>query len=591
MTSPLLSAALDAHRAGRLDEAELSYRAVLAADPNDADALHLLGLLRDRAGARDEGERLIRAAIAIRDEAVFNMNLGTMLLADGRPGEAEAAYRRALALRPDLRDAAGRLAALLLGGGGRDAEAARVLDETLRHGSRSPEILNMLGVARMRGGDAEGAEWAFLEVLELAPGQVDARFNLGLLYSGRGRLAEAEAAFRAVLAAAPDHAEAQHELAGVLIAARRLDEARARCDAALALRPHHAAARFNLGLLQVEAGEMEEAEASFRGVLAHHPDHARAQLALGTLLLGRGAFAEGWPLHEARSAAGATRGGFTAAPDVPYPRWAGEDLAGRAILVWAEQGFGDAIQFVRFATELKRRGAARVTLATFPALARLFANVAGVDRIVTEIADPGPHDYWTYPLSIPLHLGTTIDTIPAALPYLKADPALVERWASRLPEGGFRVGLVWRGSPTQDNDARRSLPGLATLEPLWSVPGISFVSLQKGEGEADARAWAEAGRLTDLGPQLLDFSDTAAVVDRLDLVISVCTSVAHLAGALGTPCWILLPAKGADWRWLQDREDSPWYPGAVRLFRHGTGEGWDAVVARVAAALETFARR
>ncbi len=588
MTTIDRATALEVHRSGRLAEAEALYRAILAADPRDADALHLLGLVRQKRGDPAEGERLIRGAIAVKDAGVFHMNLGTLLLGAGRPDEAEAAYRHAVAVQPDLADAAGRLGAMLLTAG-RPGEADAVLTEAVRHKKGSAELLNMLGVARMKSGDLEGAGWALGEALVSAPGSADVRFNLGLLHAVGGRAGEAEAAFRAVLAAQPDHAEAHHNLGAALMRARRLDEARAAVEAALALRPDHADARFDLGLLQVEAGEPAEAEASFRRALEAAPDLTRAKLALGTVLLARGAYAEGWPLKEARHAADA-REAFVAPPLVAYPRWAGEDLAGKSLLVWAEQGFGDAIQFVRYMPELKRRGASWLTVATFPPLAALFAGVEGVDRVVTETGDPGPHDYWTYPLSIPLHLGTTLDTIPARLPYLHASPALKARWRPRLPERGLRVGLAWRGSPIQDNNERRSLPGLATLAPLWSVPGVSFVSLQKGEGEAEARTWADEGKLVDLGSAVGDFADTAAIVEQLDLVISVCTSVAHLAGALGKPCWILLPAKGADWRWLRDRDDSPWYPDVVRLFRQRRDGDWVETVAEVAAALAERAR-
>ena len=228
---------------------------------------------------------------------------------------------------------------------------------------------------------------------------------------------------------------------------------------------------------------------------------------------------------------------------------------------------------------------------TFVPLAELFAELDGVDGVVTDIATIGPHDFWSFLLSVPLHLGTTLDSLPAPVPYLRASPARVARWAPRLPEGGLRVGLVWAGERRHDNDENRSMPSLGALEPLWRTPvaDLHFVSLQKGRGEDEARLWAGAGRLVELGSGLADFADTAAVVAQLDLVVCVDTAVAHLAGALGTPCWVMLPAKGTDWRWMRKRTDSPWYPGSVRLFRQGQAGEWSGVVGEVAAALEAFA--
>ena len=588
MTSPLLSAALDAHLAGRLADAERSYRAALDEDPGNADALHLLGLVRERGGDAAEGEALIRRAIAIRDEAVFNMNLATLLLGSGRHAEAEAAYRRSLAIRPDLRDAAGRLGTMLLTTG-RAAEADDVLTEVLRHGTGSVDLLNLLGVARLQIDDFEGAEWAWREALALAPQAANIHYNLGNLFTRSRQIDRAEASFRAAIAHHPEHVDAHYNLGTMLLNEGRLAEARAAFDSTLSLRPDHGDARFNIGLLQVEAGETEGAEASFRGLIAAAPDRADARLALGTMLLRRGDFAEGWPLYEARYAGG-LREAFNVLPDVSYPQWKGEDLAGKSILLWPEQGYGDAIQFVRYVPELKRRGAARVTLGCHGPLARLFAAVEGADAVVTERERLGHHDYWALPLSLPLHLGTVPGSIPASLPYLHASDDLKAAWSQRLPDGGLKVGLAWKGAAIHGNDARRSLPSLSNLEPLWrtSRADLHFIGLQKGEGEVEARDWASAGRLIDLGRDLRDFADTAAVVDQLDLVITVDTSVAHLAGALGKPCWVLLPAKGADWRWLEGRSDSPWYPGTMRLFRQERDGNWSDVVGAIAAALKTF---
>ncbi len=305
-------------------------------------------------------------------------------------------------------------------------------------------------------------------------------------------------------------------------------------------------------------------------------------------MLARGAFEDGWPLFEARRDPRSPEA--LPAPALPFPEWTGEPLDGKSLLVWFEQGFGDEIQTARYVPWLKDRGAARVSLVCKPQLAQLFATLPGVDAVIPASghAQIDPHDYWVPPFSIPYRAGARLETIPAEIPYLAATLDRRVRWDRALPPGDLRIGLAWRGSAALKNDANRSLAGLSTLAPLWSVPGAVFVSLQKGSGEEEADKAPPGQPIIPLGAGIADFADTAAIIDQLDLVISVDTAVAHLAGALGKPCWVLLPRIGTDWRWLRDRDDSPWYP-TLRLFRQGEGETWDAVIVRVAEALALYA--
>ena len=241
------------------------------------------------------------------------------------------------------------------------------------------------------------------------------------------------------------------------------------------------------------------------------------------------------------------------------------------------------IQFCRYLPVLKAKGAAHVALICHPPLKPLFATLDSVDEII-GFDEPLPathYDFWTAPLSLPYHCATRLGTIPATLPYLQADPERIARWQPLLPPGGLRVGLVWKGSRGFENDPDRSLPSLDVLAPLGEVPGVRFVSLQKGAGEDEAAQPPRELPLVDLGSRLADFADTAAVVAGLDLVISVDTAVAHLAGALAKPCWLLLPDYKADWRWLADRGDSPWYPGVMRLFRQARAGDWSSVVTQL----------
>jgi len=251
------------------------------------------------------------------------------------------------------------------------------------------------------------------------------------------------------------------------------------------------------------------------------------------------------------------------------------------------------LQFGRYLPLLKAHGAARIEVACRAELHPVFAAHDAVDGVLDHgeaIAKAAGFDCWTSLMSVPFHMGTTIDTIPEAV-WVKPEPALQARWRERLDAlpPGPRIGLVWKGNPRHHNDANRSLPSLAMLARLWTVPGLNFVSLQKGRGEDEAVSPPAGQPLLNLGPELKDFADTAAVVSALDLVICVDTSTAHLAGALGKPCWVMLPGHDVDWRWLYEGHDSPWYPGTVRLFRQTHAGGWPALVSAVRkACVETF---
>jgi hypothetical protein len=318
-------------------------------------------------------------------------------------------------------------------------------------------------------------------------------------------------------------------------------------------------------------------------------DYGEASFGLAVLLLGMGRFEEGWQLYESRYVQPTFVHHKTRAM-LPCPQWAGTPLAGKSVLVWQEDGLGDMLQFSRYFSLLKAQGAARIAFVCAPALHRLMSRVDGVDEVLDHAgghARATEFDCWTSLLSVPLYLRTTFDTIPRAV-RLTVEPTFVERWRpvlDTLPPGR-RIGLVWKGNAKHHNDANRSLPSLATLAPLWRVPGLSFVSLQKGQGEDEAREPPVDQPLLDLGTKVTDFADTAAIIAQLDLVICVDTSIAHLAASLGKQCWVMLPERDVDWRWLHDRDDSPWYPHTLRLFRRAPGEDWAASVERVAQACE-----
>lgn len=423
------------------------------------------------------------------------------------------------------------------------------------------------------------------------PAQV--HFERALSLVAMDRYAEAELEYRHVLRLLPDAAAAHSNLGNVLEVLGRLPEAETHVRLAAMLDPALPEAHYNLGSIARQSGRLDEAEAAYRRALALRPDYPDAAFGLATLLLGRGRFEEGWRRYESRY----THPRFVHADTVrrlACRQWQGEPLAGRAVLVWQEDGLGDMIQFARYLPMLKAAGARQVTVACVGGLHRLFAGLPGVDAVVdhdTAQAQAVCFDCWTSLLSAPCHFGTTLDTIPAPLAPA-ADAARLAHW--RAPLAALtrerKVGLVWQGNPRHHNDAHRSLPSLATLAPLWAAPGIDFVSLQKGEGEAQAAQPPAGQPLLHLGTAVGDLADSAAVIVQLDLLIGVDTAAVHLAASLGVPCWVLLPARDVDWRWMQAGEDSPWYPGSMRLFRQWGDEGWERVVARVARALDAWAR-
>ncbi len=532
-------------------------------------------------------------------------NLGALLARQRRHAEAEACDRRALELAPDHVVALANLAVLLADTGQRD-EAETCHRQALALAPDNAAVHSNLGVLLAASKRPAEAELHYRRALELAPDSASAHTNLGLLLQEQRQFDAAEAHQRRALALAPDSAEIHSNLGNLLARRGREDEAEALLRRALVLDPEWAAAHNNLGVLLADQWRDDAAEHHFRRALALRPDYPLARLDLGCLLLAQGRFDEGWRLHEARHDPALPDNGI-ARPDLALPAWQGESLAGRALLVWPEQGLGDQIQFCRYVPRLKALGAARITLVCQRPLQALFETLAGVDAVVgADIVDNafavdpaaiGTHDCWTFPLSLPALLRTDLASLPEVeLPYLRAPPQRVAEWERRQRDAGdgnddglMRIGLVWRGNPRHDNDAERSLPGLATLAPLWQLPGLRFVSLQAGRAGIEASAAPPGQPLRHVGAALRDFADTAAALAAIDLLICVDTSIAHLAGALGTPCWVLLPQHRTDWRWLRGRDDSPWYPLGMRLFRQTQRGDWAAVIERVCAALQTWA--
>lgn len=438
------------------------------------------------------------------------------------------------------------------------------------------------GDALLAAGDLAGAAAAYLDALAADPSCALARANLGYVKERQGALLEAELHYLQALVLLPDHPQLVQNYGVLLHKLKRFDESEAAALLAVRLEPGSPSPWNQLGVLLACVKREEEAEACYRHALALDAGFARARFNLAYVLLRQGRFEEGWPLLEARWQFEPLAQAFDCAP------WQGEPLKGKSIVIALEAGQGDMIHFCRYAVLLKERGAARVAVACHASLRRLFATLPGVDDVVASPAPSAGWDYWTHPMRLPSLFGTLLATIPAPIPYLSAAADLAQMWRERLaaaaPAGSMRVGLVWQGNPDHENDADRSLPSLHTLAPLAAVEGITFVSLQKGAAQAQAKQPPPGMHVLDIAGELHDFADTAAVIAHLDLVISVDTAVAHLAGAMGTPCWLLLPDYRCDWRWMTMRDDTPWYP-SMRLFRQPAGGGWEDVVAALAYAI------
>ncbi len=437
----------------------------------------------------------------------------------------------------------------------------------------------------MQAGDNGNAELCFENAVQLTPDLAEAHTNLAMLLSLRDENKTAEMHYLRSIALNPGYPQTHLNLGVLLAKQKRFIEAEVAYRKAIELNAGSPDAWSNLGVLYACMKREEEAERCYRTALFLDETYTNARFNLSYLLLRQGRFEEGWQSLEARDWY------VPLAKLLPMPRWQGESLAGKSILICFEAGFGDVIQFCRYAEVLKEQGAVSITLLCHPPLKKLLSTLSGVDSIIS-FDEPLPslgRDFWTPLLSIPRLCNTSLDSIPAKLPYLHVSADRIEKWKPLVPQNGLRVGLVWRGSVQFENDADRSLPSLALLAPLWSVKNITFISLQKGAGENEVPP--DGLPLTSLGAQLTDFADTAAVISCLDLVICIDTAVAHLAGALGKPCWVLLPDYKTDWRWLTERCDSPWYPEVMRLFRQSTMGDWTPVITDVINALEAMTKK
>jgi tetratricopeptide (TPR) repeat protein len=606
-----LSLARQLHDAGRHTAAARHYQEILRMAPNFAAAHHFYALLLKETGRATEALAHFKLAIVHnRDDFAAMLNLALTLFGLQRLDEASQCFKAVLS-RDAKRAEAWRGLGMIAMDQGENAQAAALLNEALRHAPKDSLALVHFALVGMRLGHVDGASVALVNALAAAPADFELLKLLGDVLLAAEMDAQAAQAFERALALQPQSVHAavclgaalvglgQHRRAAMLLEpalerepgraagwvtlsmARRgqhdLDGAEVACRRALALEPDGAAANAQLALLLQGRGLPEQALALLDAWTARSPyDPAIERYrALLNLLLGN--FDPGWRQLEARLQVGQRR--RSAAPGTSL--WAGEDIAGRTVLVEAEEGFGDTSQFCRYAAELAARGA-RVVLTVAGPLHRLMATVPGVSEVRHVTEGDLKVDVTVPILSLPLRFATREATIPAPVPYISVAEEDVARWQARIARAELRpglrkVGLVWAGNPNHRNDFARSID-FALLDPLLACEAAVFFSLQVG-----AAAAARHPRLRDLSGDLADYYETAAAIRALDLIITVDTSVAHLAGALGAPVWTLLAA-APDWRWRLERSNTPWYP-TMRLFRQEVRGNWTPVIARLVDAL------
>jgi tetratricopeptide (TPR) repeat protein len=641
------------HQAGNFQLAEQLYRQIIQVYPSHVDAWCFLGVACQSQGKLAEAETTLRRAVDLLPaHPSAGSFLGAVLLQQGRPAEAVAAFQQAMSFHPNNAEIQSNLGIAFAALGSALAVQARVHDavECYRQAAHfRPQDARMhylLGVALAKLQRFDEAIAEYERALRLNPSLSEAHNNLGFVLQSQGRVGESIAHWRTALRLHPDSPEVLNNLGNAVQSQGQLEEAIAYYQQALHKRPQFAAAYNNLANVLRNAGRLEEAVAHWHNALriqadypephynlgkelqrlgklddaaAHYqealrlkPDYSEARWNRALLWLLLGDFKRGWAEYELRW----TQPDFSRRSFM-QPRWDGLALAGRTILLHAEQGLGDTLHFIRYASLVQAQGG-KVIVDCQPALLRLLSNAAGIDKLVPQGTPLPSFDVEAPLLSLPGIFRTSLETIPATVPYVRADEALVEHWRREMadlapcpstPASNLRIGISWQGSPTFHGDRERSMP-LAKFAPLAKVLGVRLISLQKGPGteqlKSDVRSPASDVKkpaldiehrpsnierlVLDLGSRLDEtfgpFMDTAAIMMGLDLVISSDSAIAHLAGALGIPVWVAISFV-PDWRWLLQREDSPWYP-TMRLFRQSRHGQWDDVFDQMAEELTTI---
>jgi tetratricopeptide (TPR) repeat protein len=583
--------AVQCHRAGDVARAEGLYRQIIDAFPDLAPAhRNLAQTLVSQGKLADAISRYQQALRLDAGDFRTHFSLGIALQNAGRHEEAIASYRQALALAPGYAGAHNNLGAALRTQGHLE-EALKHFRLAIQLAPNDPDPHNNLGLTLADLERWDEAVASYQRALAVARDPAGVHRSLGVALVELGQLEEAIAHHREALRLDPANPEMINALAAALAAHGQTAEAIACCRQALRLRPDFVDAHVNLAAAFLDQLEPEAALASLEEALRILPDDFNAHHNRSLAWLLGGDYERGWPEYDWRWRSPRHQRFL---PAFSQPRWDGSPLEGRTILLQTEQGFGDTLHFIRYAPLVKERGG-RVVVHCPRRLLPLLATCPGIDQLVAH-GDRLP-DFHVYAalMSLPGNLGTRLDTVPARVPYLFADPQLSAQWERELKGfAGFKIGINWQGNPQHDLETvrRRAIP-LTQFAPLAQVPGVQLFGLLKGAGSEQLVEVASRFSVIDLGPRLDGvagaFMDTAAVMKHLDLVISTDTAVTHLAGALGAPVWLALNY-AAEWRWLLHREDSPWYP-SMRLFRQPRPGDWEGVLQRMTSEVRRLLER
>ena len=573
------------HRAGRLKQAEVLYKTVTKSHPDHSSALHCLGMIAYQQGQYDSAAELIAKAIAAnRQIAQFHNTLGVVLAAVGKTQKAIDAYRQAISLKPDYAEAYANMAGALQWQG-QYADAVESCKKAIQlQPALAGAYYNLANILRQQGRHDEAIE-NYQQVILLRPDFAMAYGNMAVTLKEQHRDAEAIESYKQAIRLMPADATLRHDLGAVLKDCHRYDEATENYKQALRLNPDYAEAYNSLGVAMKERGHCTEAIGNYEQAIRLKPDYADAHWNKSLALLLSGRLSEGWKEYQRRY-------DDLNSKNSPYyskkTLWDGSSFAGKTLFVRYQQGLGDNIQFARYLPMVKERGGTVIYETKKPLTNRL-RTLGGIDELVEASANGRPaanFDLHISLMDLPRVFATTIETIPSSIPYLYADPAKAKVWRNRIVRKDLIVGIVWAGAPAHRNDRNRSCT-LADFAPLAGIDGIQLYGLQKGDATRQADEASTGIIAENLGQDFENFTDTAAAIENMDLVISVDTAVLHLAGAMGKPAWALLPF-APDWRWMLERQDSPWYP-TMKLFRQKSPGDWNDVFADVKKELQALA--
>lgn len=565
-----------------------AYHNLLRLKPDYPEAYFHLGTAYYNRGEFEAAADGFRQALRLKpDYAEAHYNLGVMMDMQKKPAAAIEYYGGALKIRPDYVEAHYNLGNALMAGG--DPEAAeKSYRRALRLQPGHARALTSLGMALEEQGRTDAAIESYSRAIGIEGDYAVAHFNLGNILSKRGGFEEAIRYYGEAVKFATDFAEAYNNMGTALMKTGDLDAAIRNYKRVLSISPDHARACYNIGVCLEKQGLFDEATERYRQAIRIAPEYTEAHCNLGLLLMLKGALPEGMAEYQWRVLRPDWKEGNRFPEEIPL--WKGLPFRGKTLLIRSEQGIGDTFQFVRYMPMIKALGGT-VVFETNRYVSRLLKGFEGVDLILEHHDGGGASllpDYQIPLLSLPGIFHTTLETIPSDTGYIRAEPEKIRNWGKMLTGAGFKIGLVWAGNPGHTNDKNRSCP-LELFAPLLDIPSVEPYGLQKGEASVQAENLPCGLRLTNLGDGFEDFSDTAGVIANLDLVISVDTSVAHLAGAMGKPVWTLLPFS-PDWRWLLHRKDSPWYP-TMRLWRQQERGGWHSVFRKMGEALQALVER